>query len=81
MAVPGSNVIDLVHDLLRKRKTTDSIGWQHFANQMSAANIPMELVRIKRCQETTHAETKTDTKAGIEVNLTDPEYRHFLEGG
>ena len=44
VAVPSSNVIDLVHDLLRKRKKTDPIGWQQFANQMSAANIPMELV-------------------------------------
>ena len=44
VAVPGSNLIDLVHDLLRKRKTTDPIGWQQFANQMTAANIPMELV-------------------------------------
>ena len=43
-AVPGSNVIDLVHDLLRKRKTSDPIGWQQFASQMRAANIPMELV-------------------------------------
>ena len=42
--VPGSNVIDLVHDLLRKRKTADPIGWQQFASQMRAANIPMELV-------------------------------------
>ena len=42
--VPGSNVIDIVHDLLRKRKTSDPIGWQQFASQMRAANIPMELV-------------------------------------
>ena len=42
--VPGSNIIDLVHDLLRKRKTSDPIGWQQFASQMRAANIPMELV-------------------------------------
>ena len=44
VAVPVSNVIDLVRDLLRKRKTTDLIGWQQFSNQMSAANIPMDLV-------------------------------------
>ena len=37
-------LVDLVHDLLRKRKTSDPIGWQQFANQMHAANIPMELV-------------------------------------
>ena len=42
--VPGSNVIDLVLDLLRKRKTSDPIGWQQFASQMHAANIPMERV-------------------------------------
>ena len=44
VVVPGSNVIDLDHDLLRKRKTSDPIGWQQFASQMRAANIPMELV-------------------------------------
>ena len=44
VAIPGSNVVDLVHDLLRKRKTSDPIGWQQFASQMHAANIPMELV-------------------------------------
>ena len=30
MVVPGSNVVDLVHDLLRKRKTYDPISWQQF---------------------------------------------------
>ena len=48
VAIPGSNVVDLVHDLLRKRlrkrKTSVPIGWQQFASQMYAANIPMELV-------------------------------------
>ena len=44
VAIPGSNIVDLVHDLLRKLKTTDPIGWQQFASQMHAANIPMELV-------------------------------------
>ena len=44
MAIRGSNAVDLVHDLLRNRKTPDPVGWQQFANQMRAANIPMELV-------------------------------------
>ena len=44
VAIPGSNAVDLVHDLLRKRKTSDPVGWQQFANQMRAANIPMERV-------------------------------------
>ena len=45
VAIPGSNAVDLVHDLLRNRKTsTDPVGWREFAKQMRAANIPMELV-------------------------------------
>ena len=44
VAIRGSNAVDLIHDLLRNRKTPDPVGWQQFANQMRAANIPMELV-------------------------------------
>ena len=40
VAIRGSNAVDLIHD----RKTPDPVGWQQFANQMRAANIPMELV-------------------------------------
>ena len=42
--VVGSNAVDLVHDLLRKRKTDDPTGWQSFARQLRVINIPMELV-------------------------------------
>ena len=41
--VVGSNVVDLVNDLLRKRKT-DPTGWQPFARQLRAINLPTELV-------------------------------------
>ena len=41
--VAGSNVVDLVNDLLRKRKT-DPTGWQPLARQLRAINLPMELV-------------------------------------
>ena len=41
--VAGSNVMDLVNDLLHKRKT-DPTGWQPFARQLRAINLPMELV-------------------------------------
>ena len=41
--VAGSNVVDLVNDLLRKRKT-DPTGWQPFARQLRAINLPKELV-------------------------------------
>ena len=41
--VVGSNVVDLVNDLLRKRKTAPT-GWQPFARQLRAINLPMALV-------------------------------------
>ena len=41
--VVGSNVVDLVNDLLRKRKT-DPTGWQPFARQLRAINLRMALV-------------------------------------
>ena len=63
VAIPGSNIVDLVHDLLRKRKTTDPIGWKQFASQMHAANIPMELVgnvaRRQHIQKRTRIPTPT----------------------
>ena len=44
VAIPGSNITDLVHDLVRKRKTFDPIGWRQLASQLRGSNIPMELV-------------------------------------
>ena len=45
VAIPASNAVDLVHDLLRNRKTArDPVGWRQFAKQMRSANIPLELV-------------------------------------
>ena len=41
--IAGSNVVDLVNDVLRKRKTNPT-GWQPFARQLRAMNLPMELV-------------------------------------
>ena len=63
VAIPDSNVVDLVHDLLWKRRTSDPIGWQQFASQMHAANIPMELVdnvaRRQHIQKRTRIPTPT----------------------
>ena len=42
--IAGSNAVDLVHDLLRKRKTDAPTGWQSLAKQLRTVNIPMELI-------------------------------------
>ena len=75
VVVPGSNVVDLVHDLLRKRKTSDPIGWQQFGSQMRrAANIPMELVgniaRRRHIQQRKRTLTSKQKK-GRRVQLPD----------
>ena len=43
-AVSGSNMIDLVADLMRARKNRNPPGWQQFARALQETNIPQELV-------------------------------------
>ena len=62
--VAGSNVVDLVNDLLRKRKT-DPTGWQPFARQLRAMNLPMELVgNVARRDYIRQATTSTTSTPG-----------------
>ena len=39
--VPGSNIVDLVNDELRKRRNSDPVGWQAFVQQLKRINLPM----------------------------------------
>ena len=68
--IVGSNVVDLVNDLLRERKT-DPIGWQPFARQLRAINLPMELIGntsrkayIRQATTTTVTPSRRRTRAG-----------------
>ena len=62
--VAGSNVVDLVNDLLRKRKT-DPTGWQPFARQLLSMNLPMELVgNVTRRAYIRQATTPTTSTPG-----------------
>ena len=43
--VPGSNMVDLVNDVLRQRKTAaDPAGWEVFADVLKEDNTPRELI-------------------------------------
>lgn len=44
-SIPGSNVVDLVNDALRKRKDNNPTGWKDFARKLREINVPSELVR------------------------------------
>ena len=42
--IPGSNIIDLVNDVLRQRKGIEPTGWQPFAEWPKAMNVPQDFV-------------------------------------
>ena len=44
VSITGSNITDLVHDLVRRRKTFEPVGWQQLAGQLRDSNIAMELM-------------------------------------
>ena len=43
--IPNSNMVDLVNDLLRKRKGVDPPGWKALARQLYKSNVPQDMVR------------------------------------
>ena len=42
--VTGSNMVDLVNNVLRKRKHIAPVGWKRFANQLKRLNVSMDLI-------------------------------------
>ena len=44
IVVPGSNIVDLVNDILRKRRHFEPVGWQSFVRGLKEMNVPMDLV-------------------------------------
>jgi hypothetical protein len=42
--IPGSNMIDLVNDVLRQRKGSTPRGWQEFSRGLKESNVPQEYV-------------------------------------
>ena len=45
MANPGSNIIDLVNDVIRHHKGSEPTGWQAFAEGLREMNIPQDVIR------------------------------------
>ena len=42
--VQGSNVVDLINDVLRKRKYFNPQGWETFGEALREANVPQYLI-------------------------------------
>ena len=47
--VRGSNVVDLVNDVLRKRKYFNPQGWETFGEALREANVPQDLIGHEDC--------------------------------
>ena len=45
--IPGSNIIDLVNDVLRQRKGSNPRGWEQFSRGLKEVNVPQEVVGNK----------------------------------
>ena len=42
--IKSSNIMDLVHDVIRKRRQPEPVGWREFAEVLTDVNVPRELV-------------------------------------
>jgi uncharacterized protein YjdB len=47
LSITGSNIVDLIHDILRQRRDVNPIGWKEFAKGLRDLNIPKEFVGNK----------------------------------
>ncbi|KAJ8020518.1 hypothetical protein HOLleu_40128 [Holothuria leucospilota] len=61
-AIKGSNMVDLINDALRKRKSLKPIGTKDFSKAMAKLNVPHELIgNPDRWQEMTKLLNPTDS--------------------
>ena len=59
--IPQSNIIDLVSDAVRNRKTAQAIGWQAFASTLKQLNVPMDLISNSQYKEFIRTQTGRGT--------------------
>ena len=52
--VAGSNIIDLVNDVLKQRKDTEPRRWEPFAEVLRDMNVPQDFVGNKKRWEWMH---------------------------
>lgn len=57
--IPGSNIVDLVNDVLRQRKGIEPTGWQPFAETLREMNVPQDFVGNKKRWEWMHKRTSS----------------------
>jgi hypothetical protein len=66
--VPGTNIVDLVNDVLKSRKMNPPIGWEPFTHVLYEMNIPREYVgnpdRWTRIRQLQTSSNRNNTRSG-----------------
>ena len=57
--IKGSNIVDLVNDVVRQRKDFHPHGWQEFARALRKGNVPQDLVGNRKRWDWMHRESAT----------------------
>ena len=71
--IKGSNIVDLVNDVLRNRKTFDHPhGWGQFARALRGSNVPRDLVGNRGLWDWMHRESATSDAFSSEDGVTPP---------
>ena len=68
--IKGSNIVDLVNDIVRHRKDFHPHGWQEFARALRRGNVLQDLIGNQRRWDWMHRESTTLTKSGVRSNQT-----------
>ncbi|CAF4934081.1 unnamed protein product [Pieris macdunnoughi] len=79
--IPGSNIIDLVNDILRPSKRSDPIGWEIFAKFLNDINTPLTYIgNLKRIKYISDLNSKDKTliqESQTEVSSTPTQSKHI----
>ena len=57
--VQGSNMTDLINDVLRQRKTFQPHGWRDFARALRQSNVPQDMIGHRQRWDWMHRESAT----------------------
>ena len=70
--IQGSNIIDLVNDVVRQRKGSEPVGWQPFAEGLRELNIPQDVIGNRERWDYMHRSPNLPPRTPKEEFITPP---------
>lgn len=75
----GTNVVDLINDAIRHRKTFQPHGWQDFARALRQSNVPQDLIGHRERWEWMHRQSaSSDAFSTADENPAPPSLRSTM---